>query len=115
MTFRSRAKSAAALVGLLLLFALVLSGCGAEPTAAPPPPTSAAQPTEVAAAPTVAPTEPPPTEPPTLPPPTDTPQPTETPVPIDDSGCITCHTSDATLQALATEEEAPEVESEGEG
>jgi hypothetical protein len=43
------------------------------------------------------------------------PPPTPTPEPIDDTGCIACHTSQETLQAMATEEEAPEVESEGEG
>jgi hypothetical protein len=112
----------------LLLVALVLTACGSTPTAAPEPTAVAVQPTE-AVEPTVAPTEPPPTpteepptpteEPPTPtePPLTNTPEPTATPtpVPIDDSGCITCHTDDETLKALATEPEAPEVESEGEG
>jgi mono/diheme cytochrome c family protein len=43
--------------------------------------------------------------------------PTDTPTPevVDDTACIACHTDEATLQALAQEEEAPEVESEGEG
>jgi outer membrane biosynthesis protein TonB len=121
----------AALLGLLLVLVLVLAGCGGEPTAAP---TEPAEPTEVAAAPTEppaptdVPTEPPtptevPTEPPTPtdlptePPPTDTPVPTEepTPEPVDDSGCITCHADEETLKALATEPEAVESISEGEG
>jgi len=34
---------------------------------------------------------------------------------VDDSACITCHTSEETLQALAVEEEKPEIESEDEG
>jgi predicted small lipoprotein YifL len=123
--FASMKKGTASLLILLFLFTLILAGCGGEPTAAPtelPPPTEVA-----AAAPTVAPTEPPPapTEEPTLeptptdvptePPPTATPTEEPTPEPIDDTGCITCHTSEETLQAMATEEEAPEVESEGEG
>jgi hypothetical protein len=33
---------------------------------------------------------------------------------MDDSACITCHTSQETLQALAVEEEVEEL-SEGEG
>jgi outer membrane biosynthesis protein TonB len=123
--FASMGKGAVGLLTLLLLFTLLLAGCGGEPTAVP---TEPPQPTEVAAvAPTVAPTEPPPTpteeptaeptptEVPTEPPPTATPTEEPTPEPIDDTGCIACHTSDEVLQAMATEEEAPEVESEGEG
>jgi PBP1b-binding outer membrane lipoprotein LpoB len=113
--FLTRRTGVAMLLGLLLLLALVLAGCGGEPTAAPPEPTEVAA---VTSEPTAAPTEPPtPTDIPTEPPPTDTPLPTDTPTPepIDDSGCITCHTDEETLKALATEEEAPEVESEGEG
>jgi hypothetical protein len=110
-----------ALVGaLILLFAV--AGCGAEPT----PTDVAVAPTEPPAA-TEAPTEPPAaTEAPTEPPaptdtaePTDVPEPTDTATPevveVDDSACIACHTSQETLQALAEEEEEPEVESEGEG
>jgi hypothetical protein len=123
-TFASLGKGAVGLLTLLLLVTLMLAGCGGEPTAVP---TEPPEPTEVAAAaPTTAPTEPPPTptevppEPtatdvPTEPPPTATPTEEPTPEPIDDTGCITCHTSEETLQAMATEEEAPEVESEGEG
>jgi outer membrane biosynthesis protein TonB len=112
---RARSKKAAFLIVALLL---VLVGCGGEPTEI------ADQPTEPVAAPTdtteptVAPTEEPePTDVPTEPPPTDTPVPTvePTPEPIDDSACIGCHTSEEALKAMATEEEAPEVESEGEG
>ena len=32
-----------------------------------------------------------------------------------DETCVECHTNQQVLQAMATEEEAPEVESEGEG
>jgi hypothetical protein len=32
-----------------------------------------------------------------------------------DATCVDCHTSEQVLQAMATEEEEPEVESEGEG
>jgi hypothetical protein len=116
-----------ATVALLLFTALILlSACGGaepttvavEPTAAatePPPPTSV--PTEPPA-PTDAPTEPTaPTEAPTEPPPTNTPAPTDTPTPevVDDSACITCHTDEETLKALATEPEEAESLSEGEG
>ena len=118
--FRARWRWATALVVLLLLAGLSLAGCGGEPTAAP---------TEVAAEPTPAPTEVPPTEVPPTEEPTEVPAtatptevpptatPTEEPTPevVDDSGCVTCHTSQETLQALAVEPEAPEVESEGEG
>ena len=43
--------------------------------------------------------------------------PTEEPTPevVDDTACVACHTDQETLQAVAEEEEAPEVESEGEG
>ena len=109
-----------ALVGALVLLLLV-AGCGSEPTDV------AVAPTEPQATATSAPTEPPaPTD---TAAPTDTPAPTETPVPtatpaptdtptpeaVDDSACVACHTSEEVLQAMATEEEAPEVESEGEG
>jgi hypothetical protein len=109
----------AAALALLLLLVLSVAACGAEPTPVAQAPTAeeateaepTAAPTDTEApAPTdtVAPTDTPaPTEPP--------PTPTATPAPIDDTGCITCHTSEETLQAMATEEEAPEVESEGEG
>lgn len=119
------------LLGLALLLALVLAGCGGEPTAKPPEPTEVAAAT-VAPTPTEAPTEPPPptdvpteeptlepteepTEAPTEPPPTPTPTEEPTPEPVDDSGCITCHTDEETLKALAKEPEAAESLSEGEG
>jgi len=130
-TFLSRWGWVTVMATLLLLVSLVLVGCaGGEPTAAP---TEPPEPTEVAAepaaptsapteppaptepSPTEEPTEPPPTEEPTEPPPTATPTEEPTPEMIDDSGCITCHTDEETLQALAVEPEAPEVESEGEG
>jgi outer membrane biosynthesis protein TonB len=117
-----------AVVALLLFAALILlSACGAaeptrgvavEPTTAPTePPAPTSVPTEPPE-PTDVPTEPPePTEVPTEPPPTDTPAPTETPEPVvvDDSACITCHTDEETLKALAEEPEAAESLSEGEG
>jgi outer membrane biosynthesis protein TonB len=118
--FLTRRSGVVMLLGLLLLVALVLAGCGGEPTAAP---TEPPEPTEVAAA-TVAPTEAPPptdvpteepTEAPTEPPPTVTPTEEPTPEPIDDSGCITCHTDEETLKALAKEPEEVESLSEGEG
>ncbi|MGD8397465.1 MAG: hypothetical protein PVG11_01275 [Anaerolineae bacterium] len=115
-------KTGAALLGLLLIvFVLGLTACNGE------------EPTTVAQATTSAPeaTEPEPTEAATnTPEPTDTTEPTDTPVPptdtpipptntpeiVDDSACITCHTSQETLQALAVEEEDPGEElSEGEG
>ena len=116
-TFSANWRWATVAIVLLLLAGLSLAGCGGEPTAAP---------TEVAAepTPTTAPTEAPPTEEPTEVPPTATPTqvpptatPTEEPTPevVDNSACVTCHTDQETLQALAVEPEAPEVESEGEG
>lgn len=117
-TFLVRWSGVAAIAGLLLLFTLVLAGCG-EPTAVPTkPPVSEATPTKIAAepaTPTSTPTEPPPTAVPTEPPPTAVPTEPPTPEPVDDTGCITCHTNEESLKALAQEEEEPEVESEGEG
>jgi hypothetical protein len=34
---------------------------------------------------------------------------------VDDTGCITCHSDEETLKALAVEPEAAEALSEGEG
>ena len=116
-------------VGLLLLLALVLSGCGAEPTVVSEAASTEPPPTQVAAQPTTAPTELPPTEaptdlPPTEPPPTEAPTeppptatPTEEPTPevVDDSACIACHTDEETLKSLAKEPEKAESLSEGEG
>jgi hypothetical protein len=132
MTKKSLAKWQTKVVVALLLFAalILLSACGAaEPTTVAVEPTTASAelpaPTSVPTeppAPTDAPTDPPapteaPTEVPTEPPPTDTPAPTETPTPevVDDSACITCHTDEETLKALAEEPEAAESLSEGEG
>ncbi len=102
----------AVVIGLLLLAAMVLGGCGGpgeitavKPTATiyPPPPTDIPAPTPgptpaamdfPIAAPTRAPVE---------------------PVEVSDQTCVDCHTNVQVLQAMATEEEAPEVESEGEG
>jgi outer membrane biosynthesis protein TonB len=122
--FLATGKRMAALAGLLVLVALVLTGCGqstevaVEPTSAPTEPaTPTSAPTEPPP-PTNTPTQPPtPTEVPTEPPPTDTPVPTDTPTPepVDDTACISCHTDEETLKAVAKEEEKPEVESEGEG
>lgn len=106
----------ATLVALLMLVPLVLVACG-EPTSAPPEPAATEVSVEPPAA-TSAPTEPPtPTDVPTEPPPTDTPVPTEEPTPVvlDDSACIACHTSEETLKAMAVEEEVAESLSEGEG
>jgi outer membrane biosynthesis protein TonB len=124
MTFGIRWRGVA-LLGLLLLFALVLVACGAEPTEVAVQPTepeavaTEVVPTEVPTelpAPTEVPTEPPtPTDVPTEPPPTATPTEEPTPEPVDDSGCITCHTDEETLKALAVEPEAAESLSEGEG
>lgn len=113
------------LVGLLLVTALVLAGCGAEQEVAQEPAAPTSVPAEEAAPtalpteppPTQAPTEPPPTEVPTEPPPTDTPEPTEEPTPevVDDTACIACHTDEETLKAVAEVEEVEESLSEGEG
>ncbi len=96
---------------LLLLASMALTSCGAQPATI-----AAVEPTATARAPL----------------PTYTPKPTAraTPValdfplpppnhveiePAEDEGCVTCHTSEATLKALAKQEEEPEVESKGEG
>jgi cytoskeletal protein RodZ len=122
---RMSKKTGAALLGLLLIvFVLGLTACnGEDPTTVAQATTSAPEPSEPE------PTAPPPTEAATNTPeptdePTDTPIPaTDTPIPatntpevVDDSACITCHTSQETLEALAVEEEDPGEElSEGEG
>jgi hypothetical protein len=115
---------------LLLLGGVLLTACGGQPAAKP-----TEQPAAVAQAPTVAPpTEAPPIE--TAAPPTDTPAPSptlapsDTPAPtatatelptaqpvasVDSTNCVTCHTSEETLQKLAKEEAPAEKLSEGEG
>jgi outer membrane biosynthesis protein TonB len=120
--------SAALVLALLLLTALLLSGCGDTATATPEATAMALEPTSAPTeppAPTSAPTEPPaPTTTPTQLSPTDTPAPTDTPLPtdtptpepVDDTACLSCHTDQETLQAVAEEpEEEGESLSEGEG
>lgn len=117
-----------ALLGLLIVGVVTLAACGSQPaaqptvaaqapTAAPPPPTTA--PTNTAVPPTPAP-EPSPTLAPTdtpapEPTATATEAPTAAPVSLDATNCITCHTSEETLQKLAQEDEPAEKLSEGEG
>lgn len=96
---------------LLLLASMALTGCSAQPATI-----AAVEPTATAHAPL----------------PTDTPKPTvwATPAaldfplpppkhveiePAEDEGCVTCHTSEATLKSLAKQDEEPKVESVGEG
>jgi len=118
-----------ALLGLLIIALATLAGCGGQPVAQP---TAVAQ-VETAVPPTEVPPQPtataiPPTQAPEPSPtlaPTDTPAPESTatateapaaePVSIDSTNCITCHTSEETLQKLAVEEEPAESLSEGEG
>lgn len=112
---------ALAVAGALLLGLLMVAACGggaAQPTAAPlptpapattapeaPVPTNTTVPTA-----TLAPTEPP------APTATATTEPTPTAEPVADaSNCVTCHTSEETLQQLAKEEAPAEKLSEGEG
>jgi outer membrane biosynthesis protein TonB len=126
MTLPVRGRRAGVLLGLLLVLALLLAGCGGEPTVAP---TEPPKPTEISAAlstpteeptqaptPTEEPTEPPtPTEEPTELPPTATPTEEPTPEPVDDTACINCHTDEETLKEVAEEPEETEALSEGEG
>ena len=117
-----------ALLGLLIIGVATLAGCGGQPAAQPPTvaQVATAPPTEVPPQPTA--TAIPPTQVPEPSPtlaPTDTPAPEPTatateapaaePVAIDSTNCITCHTSEETLQKLAVEEEPAESLSEGEG
>ena len=117
-----------ALLGLLIIGVATLAGCGGQPAAQP---TAVAQvetavpPTEAPprlrrrpsrrrkrrATPTLAPTDTPAPEPTA----TATEAPAAEPVAIDSTNCITCHTSEETLQKLAVEEEPAESLSEGEG
>jgi hypothetical protein len=118
-----------ALLGLLIIALATLAGCGGQPAAQP---TAVAQ-VETAVPPTEAPPAPtataiPPTQVPEPSPtlaPTDTPAPEPTatateapaaePVALDSANCITCHTSEETLQKLAVEDEPVDSLSEGEG
>lgn len=114
-----RGAQAAALLGVLVSGLLLLAACGGG---AAPAPTAVAQAPAVPTNTALPPTEPPaPTA--TLAP-TDTPAPTatatEAPSPTavviaDATNCVTCHTSETTLQELAVEEEQAESLSEGEG
>lgn len=112
-------------MGVLLVALFALAGCGggaapqptavaqapAEPTAAPAEPTAVVAPTDtVEPTATLAPTKAPePTA-------TATAEPSPTAVVVADaSNCVTCHTSEETLQQLAKEEAPKESLSEGEG
>ena len=88
-----------------LLIAVLVAGCGGAPEPAPEPPSPS---------PTAVQTAPPEPEPTDTPPPPPPPTPTEV-VLADPANCITCHTSQETLQALAEEPEEQESHSEGEG
>jgi hypothetical protein len=126
MTFLVRGRRGGVLLGLLVVLALLVVGCGGEPTVAP---TEPPEPTEVSAAPstpteeptdpptpTEEPTDPPtPTEEPTEIPPTATPTEEPTPEPVDDTACVNCHTDEEALKAVAEEPEETEALSEGEG
>jgi len=126
---------AALLTTVALLVALGMSGCGASkptptavaeavatsteaaPATATPAPsaTFTTEPTATATPEPTATYTPPPTSTNT-PAPTSTNTPAPTPTPVDNSNCITCHTSEDTLKALAKEpEEGGESLSEGEG
>lgn len=125
MSLLTRARvRASGLLSLLVLVGLILAACGGATTPAP-----TAAPTEVAQAPTEPPatatTAPAATAEPTAtlaptetPEPTPTEAPTEAPTaaaPADATNCVTCHTSEETLQQLAKEQEPAESLSEGEG
>lgn len=95
---------------LVLLAVLAVAGCAAPPPIVPVEPTATSFP-------------PPPTDIP-APPPGPTPAALDFPIAaiaresvevVDDQTCQDCHTDEETLKAVATEEEAAEVESEGEG
>jgi hypothetical protein len=98
------------IVGLLLLAALMLSGC-AQPAAI-----SAVPPTATVYAPP--PTEIPPSPPEPTPAALDFPLPAPSREPVEevnDQTCVDCHSSEETLRAVAEEEEVVEELSEGEG
>jgi hypothetical protein len=97
-------------IGLLFVVALALTGC-AQPAVI-----AAVEPTATAYA-------PPPTDIPP-PPPGPTPASLDFPLPpptqmeapsVDDEMCVVCHAYEATLQALAKDQEVEEELSEGEG
>jgi hypothetical protein len=95
---------------LLLVVGLLLTGCSEGPAIAAVEPTATLYPLP----PTDVPSPPPGPTPEALdfplPPPT-----SAAPEPADDQSCISCHTDEETLKALATEDEAAESLSEGEG
>ena len=118
---------AVAVLGVMLSGLLILAACGGGAAPAPtavaqaPATEAAAAPTNTSAPPTTAPTD-------TAVPPTATLAPTETAEPTatateaptalaiaDATNCVTCHTSEETLQQLAKEEAPAETLSEGEG
>jgi hypothetical protein len=107
--FAIKGKAVAGL-SLLLLASLLLSGCGDAPAIAAVKPTATLYPPP----PTDIPPPPPGPTPEALDFPLPPPTPAESDVP-DDQSCITCHTDEETLKALATEEETAESLSEGEG
>ena len=118
-----------ALLGLLIIGVATLAGCGGQPAAQPPavaqvetavPPTEVPPaPTATAIPPTQAPDRPPPWRPPTHQRRNRPPRPPKrrprSRSRFDSTNCITCHTSEETLQKLAVEEEPAENLSEGEG
>ncbi len=103
-----------------------------EPTTAPPQPTEPEEPTDTPVPPSSTPVPPtntpvPPSptripatdtpEPPspTPPPPTDTPEPTVDVSSVSSENCVSCHTDQATLEALAVEKEVKSEATSGEG
>ncbi len=104
----------AARLGILVLSVLLLAACGNAATPTPTAPTAipsadtAVPPTQPPASPTLAPTDTP----------ASTAAATEAPVAaaaVDSTNCVTCHTSEETLQQLAVEQAPAEKLSEGEG
>ena len=100
----------AVVIALLILAVVALTGCSGPGEIAAVEPTATLYP-------------PPPTDIP-APPPGPTPAAMDFPISaparvpveqVDDETCVICHTNQQVLQAKATEEEPPEVESEGEG
>ena len=97
-------------VGLLFLASLLLTGCVEGPAIAAVKPTA----TLYAPPPTDIPAPPPGPTPKALDFPLPPPTPASSGLP-DDQSCITCHTDEETLKALATEVDKAESLSEGEG
>lgn len=99
-----------AVVGLLFLVALALSGCGEPVAIAAVPPTA----TVYAPLPTDTPPVPPEPTPVALDFPLPAPE-AETVEQVDNQSCVDCHTDEETLKEVAEEEEQVESLSEGEG